>query len=228
MGDISRLIPSNTPKYNSYSFLYPPRPETKNKIYPMQIPSWEARGFWAQYKKNGTNNVMAISPDRQITARERRNIPHVMWTPSEHTRLPFLGLKGGWYVFSCELIHSKVAGGASKGLRDINYIHDILVADNAHLTGTTFAQRQEMLAVLFDAPNLPIAASGSHYVIDAHTWLARNHTKGFAKMFAGLSGAEDEGLVLKSPTAKLVSCAKEGLNASWMVKVRVPHGNYAA
>lgn len=228
MGDISRLIPTNTPKYTSYNFLYPPRPETKNKIYPMQILQWEARGFWAQYKKNGTNNLMAISPDRQITAMQRRNIPHINWSASEHTRLPFLDLKGGWYVFSCELLHSKVADGAKKGLRDINYIHDILVADSAHLTGTTFAQRQEMLAELFDAKHLPIAASGSHYVIDGHTWLARNHTKGFAKMFSGLSSPEDEGLVLKSPTAKLASCAKEGANAAWMVKVRVPHANFAA
>jgi hypothetical protein len=226
--DLSRFIPPNARDYSNYQFLYPPRPETKNKIYPMQIPQWEARGFWAQYKKNGTNNGIAVAPSGELITRQRRNIPHINWAPSEHTKYAFRHLTGGWHYFITELIHSKVADGKAKGLSDINYIHDILVFRGKHLTGTTFAERQALLAELFDAKHLPVSSTGSHYIIDKHTWLARNHTKGFAKMFAGLSGEEDEGLVLKSPTAKLAPCATEGLNAAWMVKIRVPHGNYDA
>jgi hypothetical protein len=212
--------------YTSYQFLYPPRPE--KAIFSIQLPYYEQRNFIVQYKKNGTNNGMAISPRCEITAMQRRNEPHALWAPSEHTKEAFRDLPGGWYYFVAELLHSKVSGGAAKGLRDINYINDILVADDKHLVGTTFAERQALLAKLFNAAKLPISSTGSHYIIDSHTWLARNHTKSFAQMFAGLREAEDEGLVLKMPSAKLAPCTKPTANASWMVKIRMPHKNYAA
>lgn len=213
--------------YTAYRFLWPPRPE--KKIYEMQLNWFESRGYVAQYKKNGTGNVIAISPQRNIIAMQRKNIPHVLWSPSEHTKDAFRDLKGhGWYVFVAELVHSKVANGKAIGLSDINYINDILVADGRYLVGTTFTQRQTMLAELFDLKRRPVAKTGSHYVIDQHTWLARNHTSGFQKLFAGLSSPEDEGLVLKLPTAKLEPCLKLGSNAGWQVKIRKPHENYDA
>lgn len=201
--------------YLSYQFLYPPRP--RRRIFKLQLPNFEAQGYWSQYKKNGTNNVIAISPDRQIIARQRHNIPHERWTASEHTVDAFRRLKGGWFVFIAELLHSKV-----RDVRDINYINDILVADSRFLTGTSFAERQALLATLFNAKRLPVAATGSHFVIDRHTWLARNHKTGFSGLFAGLSAPEDEGLVLKFPHAILASCRRPDLNASWMVKIRRP------
>jgi hypothetical protein len=211
--------------YTTYRFLWPPRPE--RKIYELQLDWFESQGYWAQYKKNGTGNVMAISPQREVIAKQRTNKPHILWAPSAHTSDAFRSLKGhGWYVFVAELVHSKVANASFLGLRDINYINDILVADGTTLTGTTFTKRQELLADLFGASHLPVAKSGSHYVIDRHTWLARNHRSGFRKMFAGLASPEDEGLVLKQPAAKLSSCLRESSNSSWQVKIRVPHPNY--
>jgi hypothetical protein len=202
----------------------------------MQLPHFERQGYLAQIKKNGTGNVMAISPQRKVVAMQRTNKAHILWSPSDHTANPFRDLKGhGWYVFVAELLHSKVAAekqrqatGSESGLRDINYINDILVADGTTLTGTTFEFRQQMLVEMFGADRLPVAKSGSHYVIDRHTWLARNHRSGFRRLFAGLDSPEDEGLVLKLPTGKLAPCLREGSNSSWQFKIRKPTKNYAA
>lgn len=210
--------------YVSYRFLYPPRPE--RKIYQMQLSYFEQQGYWAQYKKNGTGNVMAISPQRDVIVKQRTNKPHINWAPSDHTGDAFRSLKGGWYVFATELLHNKVANAATIGLRDINYINDVMVVNGISLVGTTFEDRQALLANLFGSARLPVAASGSHWVIDKHTWLARNHRAGFEKMFTGLSSPEDEGLVLKNPIAKLAPCVKESSNSSWQVKIRVHHKNY--
>jgi hypothetical protein len=212
--------------YTSYRFLWPPRPE--KEIYEIQLPYWESQNYIAQLKKNGTGNLMAISPRREVTAMQRINKAHINWAPSAHTADAFRSLKGGWYVFVAELIHNKVANAEKLGLRDINYINDILVADGTDLIGTTFEQRQELLANLFGANRLPVAQTGSHYVIDKHTWLARNHRSGFRKLFAGLTNPEDEGLVLKKPTAKLAPCIKATSNVAWQMKIRMPTAGYAA
>ena len=137
--------------------------------------------------------------------------------------LAFLGLPGGWYVFTAELLHSKVPG-----LRNINYIHDILVTDSEHLTGTTFAERQALLSRLF--PDAVEHVSGGYRVINPNTWLANNHTANFATMFKTISekrNPEDEGLVLKNPTARLAFCLTATSNSAWQAKCRIPHKNYA-
>ena len=133
---------------------------------PVTLPLYEARGYVAQYKKNGQANVMAISPDRQIIAMNRHNEKHRQWQPSGATQTAFNDLPRGWYVFCAELLHAKV-----KAIRDINFIHDVLVANGEHLTGTTFADRQTILADLF--PNAVDHISGGYRVIDSHTWLAK-------------------------------------------------------
>lgn len=207
--------------YQSYQYLYPPRPE--NAIMPVSLPLYEARGYVAQFKKNGQSNIMAISPDRKIIAMNRHGQQHRQWQPSEATQAAFNDLRGGWYVFTSELIHAKV-----KVLRDINFIHDILVADSQHLTGTTFAERQTILADLF--PHAVDHISGGYRVIDQHTWLAKNYQTGFARLFQGIAErrqAEDEGLVLKNPKARLALCLGERSNVKWQAKCRLPTKNYS-
>jgi hypothetical protein len=209
-------------KYHTFSYLYPPRPD--NAIPPNMLGFYEQRGYVCQLKKNGTGNVMAISPDRQIIAMNRHHDVHKLWTPDEITRRAFLDLPGdGWYYLVAELLHSKVIG-----MRHINYINDILVADGEYLIGTTFAQRQNLLAALF--PNAVTHIDGGYKVIDANTWLAVNHKSGFAALFDALGRKkqpEDEGLVLKNPNAKLAYCTTAKSNSSWQVKCRISTKNYS-
>jgi hypothetical protein len=208
-------------RYDSYRYLYPPRPETA--IDPLLIPRYA--DWWAQIKMNGTSNILHVSPDREIIAKSRHPDKnggnHKAWHVSVNTRQAFLDLPGnGWYVFTAELLHSKV-----RGLRDINFIHDILVADGEYLVGTIFAYRQNLLRELF--PERSQAVTGGHYVIDPHTWLANNYERDFPKLFAGLTAPEHEGLVFKDPNAKLAPCGSERANAAWLRKVRRPSKAYA-
>lgn len=208
-------------RYESFQFRFPPRPGSKSKIAPATLPKYEKDGWWAQIKKNGTGGTLAIDLDRQIIARKRTGERHLAWQPNEDNRQAFLRLPGkGWYLFCAELMHSKVPG-----IRSINFINDILVADGDELVGMTFAQRQALLSTLFT----PVGETFSHFVIDANTWLAKNFTSGFLDVYESLEGREklsgmenrgNEGLVLKKPQALLKLSLNDTANGAWQIKAR--------
>jgi hypothetical protein len=129
--------------YEIYTFFPPPRPE--QAIPPDLIRDCEARGFIAQIKKNGTNNVITVSPGHELTTTTRYGTPHQLWTPSEASGQTFRSLPGkDWYVLNAELLHSKTAQ-----IKDVNFIFDIYVHRSQKLIDHTFAQRQALLFALF-------------------------------------------------------------------------------
>jgi hypothetical protein len=203
-------------KYDKFTYLYPPRAE--DAIPTSLLKTYEHRKNWvAQVKKNGTNSVIFVNPKRDVFAMGRHNNEHKAWEFTPESAAIFKTMPGkGWYVFNAELMHSKVPG-----IRDTNYIHDILVEDGEYLLGTTYAQRYARLMMLL------LKGKGektySHYVLNEHTWLARNHPGSFMNLFQNLSGAEDEGIVLKNMQGKLVTKN----NSVWTVKCRKPHKNFA-
>ena len=210
-------------RFEEWTYLWPPRPE---KAVPTSLLGYyENEGWTAQIKLNGTCNIMGVAPDRKtIKAMSRHKDEHKLWQPSAKTATAFASLPGdGWYVFVCELMHSKVPG-----LRDINYINDILVADGEYLVGSTFTERQALLAKLFKV-GPKTKKTISHYIIDANTWLAVNHEPDdFAGLYEKLGSApEYEGLVLKRPNAKLAPCSRQTANYNWQVKCRRGHKNYS-
>lgn len=202
-------------RFDEWQYLWPPRPE--NAVAKGLLGYYENEGYIAQVKMNGTCSVLGVAPDRKtVRAMSRHNDEHKLWAPGAHTAKPFKTLPGnGWYVFVAELMHSKVPG-----MRDINYINDILVADGEYLVGTTFAERQELLSKLFKLGGREHTLS--HYVIDDHTWVARNYGGDFDDLFDRLDRPEYEGLVLKKPNAKLAICSRANANTSWQAKVRMP------
>jgi len=216
-------------RFEEYRYLYPPRPE--QRVPPAMLSHYEERGWLAQCKMNGTCNVLAISPERKIVAMTRRhNEPHKVWTPNEDSERAFQNLPGiGWYVFVSELLHSKVPG-----IRNVNFVHDVVVADGEHLTGTTYMSRVNMLTDLFRTDSgVDHSLCLSHLVIDQNTWLAKCYSKqstieSFNKLFLrAIKHKEIEGLVLKNPEAELRHCINESSNSSWMVKVRRPAKSYS-
>lgn len=207
-------------RYNTYTYLYPPRPE--KAVPPEMIPFHEKRGYVSQIKMNGTCNVLAVSPTKEIVAMNRHKEPHKAWEPNEDTAKDFANLPGnGWYVFVAELMHSKIPG-----LRNINYVHDILVANGEYLVGKTFEQRQEILYTLLKKKNKSRELL-SHFEISPTLWLAKTFQGDHRALYDKLERPEYEGLVLKNPKATLDLCLKEKDNASWQVKVRKTHKNYS-
>lgn len=203
-------------RYEEFRYLWPPRPE--QAIARPMFSFYERSGWICQLKLNGACSVIFVPPNREMFAWGRHNEPHKAWQANDASRSAFRNLPGeGWYVFVAELMHSKVPG-----IRNINYIFDILVNDGDYLVTTTLAERQAMLTNLFETHETTL----SHHVIDDNTWLVRNYTEGFEELFDSLDRPEYEGLVFKNPKAKLAYCEKEGGNTKWQVKHRKPHKNF--
>lgn len=206
-------------RYESFSYLWPPRPD--NAIGPKMLTTYESMGYVAQFKKNGTCSVIAVAPDKTITAMNRHDETHKAWSVTPASAAAFLTLPGsGWYVFAAELLHNKVTDGP----RDTNYIFDVLVADGEYLTGKTFDERMAILADIFPAS---IDEEDSHRVITPNTWVAKTITKRLKPTFDALVRPEDEGLVIKDPEAVLKHCTRPTSNNDWQVKVRRPHKNFS-
>ncbi len=100
-------------------------------------------------------------------------------------------------------------------IKNVNYIHDILVADGKRLDGLTYPQRHVLLRGLF--PTIAKSPEG-HYIINDNLWLADVHFKDFGMLFHKLTySPECEGLVLKNnsttlsfvdPSRGLVKCRR--------------------
>jgi hypothetical protein len=204
-------------RFDEYSYLFPPRPETKIAV-PM-LSFYERRGFWAQAKKNGTC-TMIFARGNEIIFKTRHpelhDGEHRMWTPEGDHNAFFAGSKK-WNVYVAELLHSKVSGGPKNEL----YIFDQVVKDGVQLVDSTFAQRQESLHRQFSGKD-----EGDQVRIAPRITLAKCIDTGFEERFEHLK-PEDEGLVLKNPAAKLKPCFKMDSNGAWQVKCRVPHKNYS-
>ena len=203
-------------RYEDFAFILPPRAETK--IPTTLLSFYEKRGWQAQVKKNGTNSLIFVAPNKELVTKTRHNANHKAWQITPGSGAIFKRLPGqGWYVINAELLHSK-----TPHIKDTHYIYDILVDDGVVLLGTTYAQRYARLQKLFLKNAL--ATVSSHHVLDAHTWLARNVREDFLGVFNALKNIEDEGLVLRDMTGKL--SLNDAANAAWMCKVRRHHKNY--
>jgi hypothetical protein len=204
-------------KYEAYAYIAPPRAETK--IMEAMLGFYEKRGWIAQIKKNGTNSVIYVPPKSVgrpfAKTRHAEDPEHKVWQFTEKSIAAFEEIQGSrWYVFNAELMHSK-----GHGYRDTNYVHDILVHDGRYMLGTTVAGRQTLLRKIFGV--IDLKGPRSHYVYNDNTWIVKNHTNGFQRLFGQLEN-EDEGLVLKNPEGLLTTRD----NGSWAVKCRHPHKNF--
>ncbi len=208
--------------YNAYTYIEPPRAETT--VRPALIGVYESLKWFAQFKKNGTNSVIFVPPKGQkpfAKTRHPKDPDHKVWQFSDDSIASFETVQrltpgNGWSVFNAELLHSK-----GNGIRDTNYVHDVLVYDGVYLVGKTYTERYRMLIKIFGNPPSFSGDPISHHIVDARTWIAKNHHHGFKGLFAGC-GKEDEGLVFKDPQGVL--SARD--NSGWLAKCRHPHKNF--
>ncbi len=206
-----------TLRYEQYGYTWPPRPE--NAIPTDMFDYYQREGWVGQIKKNGTCTLV-FSDGNQTIYKTRHNDNHKMWKPQPEHYEFFKELSGGeWCVFEAELLHNK-----GNTVKNTLYIFDILVWKGEYLVGTTFAQRQELLQEIF-AGKLQ-DTHDDHWVISEKFWLAKPVTSDFLKRWEALTHDEDEGIVLKNPTAKLKLCNKPSANSGWQVKCRRLHKNF--
>jgi hypothetical protein len=196
-------------KYSNYIFLYPPRPE--NKIMSGMLGVFEKQRYVAQIKKNGTGSIIAVSPDKEFFIKTRLGDEHKQWNTPDEILDPFYLLPKRWYYFCFELLHSK-----TKHIKNVMYLHDVLVANSNYLVGFKYADRYRLLHDLFRAKG----STSQYDIVTDNVLIANNYNIGFEAIFNSLTNDEDEGLVLKDPQAELSLCTKEKSNSSWQVKCR--------
>ena len=197
-------------------FILPPRPETA--IPSARLGLFEKPRQWlGQAKMNGTFNQIIVSPTGRLVCRRRDGSEHKQWWATEVNEKAFQNLPGdGYYVFSAELLNDK-----TKHIKNVNYLHDILVADGKLLTGTSYPERYRILCDLF--PNTEFG-SEAYSIIDDRTWLAKVFHPPFLALYDRLIKFEEiEGLVLKNTFTKL----SLGDPSRGQIKVRRPTKNYA-
>jgi hypothetical protein len=203
--------------YTEFQNLWVPRPEKKISI--SMLGFYEKRGFWAQTKKNGTCTLIYARRNEIIYKTRHPDVnngDHKLWAP-EGDHNAFFAERENWNVYCAELLHSKVTNGPKNEL----YIFDILVSDGMQLTGTTFAERVELLHDRFSGDD-----EGDQVRIAKRITLAKCFNDDFADRFYNLK-PEDEGLVLKNPDAPLKPCYKSDSNSSWQVKCRIASKLYS-
>src|ERR1700745_3091787 len=166
-------------EYTSFAYIAPPRAEAKIPFALLFI--YEEGGWIAQIKKNGTNSVIFVPPDRVPFAYNRHGERHKAWEFDEESARFFAKLRGrNWYVFNAELLHSKVSGGP----KNTNYLHDCLVYDGTYLVGRSYQERFNLLYKAFE--RYIVAEDFSHFLLNDKTWLAKSMTKGFKQIFKQL------------------------------------------
>jgi len=208
-------------KYTKWSYLYPPRPEYA--IPADMLKFYEGRGWWAQYKKNGTCTIIGISPKKEFFCMNRHAENHRTWqlTPYLKEQLALLFPEKKWTVLVAEILHLK-----TPDIKDTLYIFDALVLGSEMLYDSTFRERQEILAARLKTN----VEARTHFICDpkGQIWYAKCFKSGFNKLFNAIKNPkEDEGLVLKNPVGKLRSCLKDKSNTSWQVKCRWGNKNYS-
>ncbi len=151
----------------------------------------------------------------------RHDEDHKAWSATGDVMKAFTDLPGtGWYVFVAELLHNK-----GPSVKNVHYVHDILVNDGEYLVGVTQEERQGQLQDLFltgDEIETP-----THLIVNPNLWLPVEYENGFSKLFASLTAEEDEGLVFKDPNAKLAFCTRQKSNTAGLLKCRVRHKNFS-
>jgi hypothetical protein len=206
-------------QYETGQFLFPPRPE--HVITSDMLGFYQSRGWVAQYKKNGTCTIIIIDPIGDVKFVTRHGKPHRAWSCPEKLKktLSVLAPQKRWTVLVAEVLHSK-----TPTIKDTIYIHDIIVHQNVHLVGSSFAERQKILDWII--PQKGIEAY-SHWEFEPGIWRAKNLSEGFEKAWVSIWNPKiDEGFVLKNPDATLKWCVRENSNSDWLVKVRYPTKNY--
>jgi hypothetical protein len=213
-------------KYDSYRYLWPPRPETK--IAPTDLGVIETMGWWGQAKMNGTCTTIYVpawkereSANGGSLAMGRHGPGHRLdWQPGAAWEAFADTLASGWYVFTGELLHSK-----GVGVRDTIVLFDLLVEDGEYLVGLSYAERFRRLERLLDGYNRDPRRELTHREYNENVWLITNHARAFRDWFAAPAPDMVEGLVCKDKNAKLRLCSRPTANAGWQVKCRKPKAN---
>jgi hypothetical protein len=207
-------------EYNSFKYIFPPRPETRTP--PTGLGTYERMGFIAQPKLNGSCALL-FTNGSQAKLMGRHNNTFVRQLIPEET-LCSLHRGAGWMVLVGEYMNKSQRDSKGNLFNARLVIFDILVHNGKHLVGSTFGQRQALLDSLYDTKPYDDFISS----IGGPLYRVNNITQDFTGNYTRATGVQMyEGLVLKRPTGSLENGMREANNTGWQVKIRKPTKNYS-
>ena len=210
-------------KYNSYHYIFPPRP--KNAINTTELNFWDNGSLIAQPKMNGSNCLIFTNGSQLISMnRHGDRMSNFQINQSESKRL-YSGNRGSWMVLNGEYLNKSKQDETKSVFNHKLVIFDILVNNSEYLIGQTFEQRIKLLDELYGTQN-----SEKIYLhsMTENIYRVKSYNSGFSQLFDQLTTNNDvvEGLVMKRKNSKLEVGNTKDNNTKSQLKCRVATKNY--
>ena len=207
-------------KYNSYRYLYPPRPQ--NAVPSTDLNYYDNGSFIGQPKLNGSNSTI-YTDGVKVIIMNRHGDRLTRFEIKDDEILSLYKGTGGWTVLNGEYMN--------KSKRDENsvfnhkfVIFDILVNDGDYLIGKTFKQRVELLDEMFSKVE---CEKDYLWGISDNVYRVKSYENNFSMLFDTLTPIDMiEGLVLKRVNARLEMGNTELNNTKSQVKARKKCNSY--
>jgi hypothetical protein len=210
-------------KYNSFRYLYPPRP--KNAIPDSDLNFWDNGSLFGQPKINGSNaTIYTNGIELLVMNRHGQYLTNVNISKEEILRL-FRGEVGKWLVLNGEYLNKSKQDENRLVFNHKLVIFDILVYNSEYLIGETFQDRINLLDKLYEQKD---SEKPYLYSISDNIYRVKSFETGFKQIYDHLAKDNSiyEGVVLKRKSAKLETGNTENNNTKSQLKCRVSTKNY--
>ena len=208
-------------KYNSYRYLYPPRPQ--NAVPSTDLGYYDDGTFLGQPKLNGSNCVI-FTDGVKVFKMNRHNDRLTRFEIKNEEILALYQGNGGWTVLNGEYLNKNKSDEMRKSFNHKFVIFDILVNDGDYLIGKTFEQRIKLLDEMFGQNE---CEKDYLFGISDNVYRVKSYENNFNGLFDKLTPIDlIEGLVLKRKNARLEMGNTELNNTKSQIKARKPTLNY--
>jgi len=205
-------------KYNSYHYIYGPRPE--NAISPSDIDFWDNGSLVAQPKLNGSNCLIFTNGRDMYVMNRHKEILTNFRISKEEIVSAFKPVDGTWMVLNGEYMNKSKSDENGNVFNHKFVLFDLLVLNSEYMVGTTFSDRIKILDSLYGTKE---SDKSYLYSISENIFRVKSFDKGFKNIYDELSKIDMvEGLIMKRKNAKLEIGTTEKNNTKSQLKVRKP------
>lgn len=208
-------------KYNSYRYIYPPRP--LNSVPSKDLSYYDDGTFLGQPKLNGSNCIIFTNGE-SIHVMNRHGSRLTRFQIKDEEILSLYKGSGGWSVLNFEYLNKNKRDETGKSFNHKLILFDILVNDGDYLIGKTFEQRIKLLDEMFHKNE---CEKDYLFGISDNVYRVKSYENNFNGLFDKLTPIDMiEGLVLKRKNARLEMGNTELNNTKSQIKSRKPTLNY--
>lgn len=209
-------------KYNSYRYIYPPRP--KNAVSPEELTFWDNGSLISQPKLNGSNCVIFMDGSRTMVMNRHNQRLTNFELPQDELQNLYKCSPGELMVINGEYLNKSKQDERGITFNHKLIIFDILVFKSDYLIGSTFSERITLLDELYGTKD---SEKSFLYSISDNVYRVKSYQTGFKQIYDELTTIDMvEGLVLKRKNAKLEIGNTENNNTKSQLKARKPTKNY--